>query len=162
MPSPILLENVVKLNGENWSSWSSQITKVLITVEADEIVTGNERQPMDEAESKAWTKANKRAWLSTTQIQSVLKARTQLISIGVEIDDITAKDIILMNLNPSYQAVKTLLFTQANEPTIETIHAILTSSCHIITPDIMAPVKSEPSKTTLAAKFQRRNDTTRQ
>ncbi|KZP19321.1 hypothetical protein FIBSPDRAFT_694216, partial [Athelia psychrophila] len=86
-------------------------------------------------------------------VQSVLKARAQLVLVGVEIDDVAAKDVILMNLDSSYATVKTSLLTQPSEPTLETIRTILSSSSNFVDPEISPTItiKSEPGETALAA-----------
>lgn len=52
MPSSSLLENITKLNGYNWPIYISQIKKVLITIDADEIITGAETEPAKTAQKK--------------------------------------------------------------------------------------------------------------
>ena len=63
MLSNALLENVTKLNDNNFLSWWPQVQKLLITIDADEIIEGMEKEP-DESDAishKAWGTANKKA-----------------------------------------------------------------------------------------------------
>lgn len=220
MPSNSLLENVTKLNGENWISWISQIKKILIAIDADEVITGDEKEPNDADGKKDWKRRNKKAglvmwsciepqWQYLVEdeptgtgaytklktkfeasnfsrrvalrkafygaehdpslpvevfVQSVLKARAQLVLVGVEIDDVAAKDVILMNLDSSYATVKTSLLTQPSEPTLETIRTILSSSSNFVDPEISPTItiKSEPGETALAARFNKRHESSKQ
>lgn len=209
MPSSALLENVTKLNDTNFLSWWPQVQKVLVTIDADEIVDGTEKAPAEsEATYKAWKTANKKActimWSCTEPqwqhlyddvtlgsrayanlkakfaasnfgrrvtlrqafygcehdpskpvdifVQKALHGRAQLKAIGIDIDDACVKDVILMNLDPSYHAIKTSLLTQTAEPSLETVRNILTSSANnIVSADIIS-VKSEPGDVALLAR----------
>lgn len=79
-------------------------------------------------------------------IQSVLRAKAALTAINVEIDDVAAKDVILMNLHSSYSGVKTSILTQPNEPTLDSIRSILTTATSFVDPEIRptTAVKTEP------------------
>ena len=58
-----LLKNVTKLNDNNFLSWWPQVHKLLVTIDADEIVEGTEKEP-DESDAilhKAWRTVNKKA-----------------------------------------------------------------------------------------------------
>lgn len=92
-------------------------------------------------------------------IQSVLKAKAALTAIQVEVDDVAAKDVILMNLHPSYSGVKTSLLTQPNEPSLESIRSILSTTTSFVDPEIQptTTVKAEPGETALATKFNKSN-----
>jgi gag-polypeptide of LTR copia-type len=62
IPSSIL-EQVVKLNGDNWHTWQSQIMMAFQSNESDEIVAGTEKEPpANKADKlKDWKRKNKRA-----------------------------------------------------------------------------------------------------
>jgi hypothetical protein len=70
-------------------------------------------------------------------INDILSAKAQLEAIGVMIDDITVKDVILMNLDESFHDVKMSLLTQPTEPELATVHSMLITSSPIINPDTM-------------------------
>ena len=60
MLSNTLLENVTKLNDSNFLSWWPQVQKLLVTIDADEIMEGMEKEP-DESDTilhKVWRTAN--------------------------------------------------------------------------------------------------------
>jgi hypothetical protein len=86
-------------------------------------------------------------------IQKVLDAKAQLTAMGHKIDDVEVKDVILMNLHPSYDGVKLSLITQPNEPDLATIRSILGSSSPVIDEPF---IKSEPLETALATRFGKR------
>ena len=58
-----ILEQVVKLNGDNWHTWQSQIMMALQSNESDEIVAGTEQEPSANKvdELKDWKWKNKLA-----------------------------------------------------------------------------------------------------
>jgi uncharacterized cupin superfamily protein len=57
------LQNVTKLNGDNWHTLKSQIMKVLVSIEADDIVSGEEPKPAasDKTDVRDWKTRNKKA-----------------------------------------------------------------------------------------------------
>ena len=82
-------------------------------------------------------------------VQKALHGHAQLEAIGIDVNNASVKDIILMNLNPSYHAIKASLLTQTIELSLETVHNILTSSVNnIVSADIIS-VKPEPDEITL-------------
>jgi hypothetical protein len=204
-----ILEQVVKLNGDNWHTWQSQIMMAFQSNESDEIVAGTEQEPSANKgdELKDWKQKNKLAvtymwsciepkWqclvLGETSssiafaklkkqfeasnfshritlrkafygavhdpsqpikiyIRSVVDAKSQLEAIGVKVDDNALKDVVLMNLDESFNGVRTSLLTQPTEPSFDTIHSVLGSSTHIVHADI--PIKLE--NYTMTTKFKR-------
>ena len=54
-----------------------------------------------------------------------------------------------MNLDSSYHTIKMSLLTQTNEPSLETIHNILTSSANNMVSADITSMKSEPTETAL-------------
>jgi len=77
IPSSIL-EQVVKLNGNNWHTWQSQIMMALQSNDSDEIVSGEEKEPpADKGEThKEWKKKNK---LAVTYMLSRTEPKWQLV-----------------------------------------------------------------------------------
>ena len=75
-------------------------------------------------------------------INDILSAKAQLEAIGVTIDDIAIKDVILMNLDESFCDVKMSHLTQPTEPELTTIRSVLTMSGPIVNPDTTT-MKSE-------------------
>ncbi|KAJ6553996.1 hypothetical protein DFH09DRAFT_863742, partial [Mycena vulgaris] len=51
-----------------------------------------------------------------------------LKAMNVTIDDTTHKDLILLNLHPSFRAVRTILLARATEPSLEDITSLLNAS----------------------------------
>jgi hypothetical protein len=58
-------------------------------------------------------------------IQSMVNVKSQLEGIGVKVDNDSLKDIILMNLNDSFNGIRTSLLTKPTELSFDTIHSIL-------------------------------------
>ena len=82
-------------------------------------------------------------------VQNIIHGRAQLKVIGIDVDDASVKDIILMNLDSSYHAIKMSLLTQTIEPSLETIWNILTSSANNMVSADITLMKSEPTETAL-------------
>lgn len=61
-------------------------------------------------------------------IRAIGDAVAKLKAIGVTIDDTTHKDLILLNLHPSFRAVRTILLARATEPSLEDIKNLLSAS----------------------------------
>ena len=61
-------------------------------------------------------------------IRAIADAVAKLKAIGVTIDDTTHKDLILLNLHPSFRSVRTILLARATEPSLEDITSLLTAS----------------------------------
>jgi hypothetical protein len=85
-------------------------------------------------------------------IQNAIHTKAQLIALSITVDDQAIKDVILMNFDDSYGGVKTSLLTQPTEPTIDTIHSILTAASNIVHPDIPALIKLEPADIALVTR----------
>lgn len=58
-------------------------------------------------------------------IQGVLQARKELQALGCSIDDTETADMIIMNLNPAFETVRTTLIARDKEPTLIELQAIL-------------------------------------
>ena len=178
---------------------------MLVTIDADEIIEGTEKEP-DESDAishKTWRTANKKAytimWACTEPqwqhlyddvalgsqayaklkakfaasnfsrqvtlwqefygcqhhpskpidifVQNVIHGCAQLKVIGIDVDDASVKDIILMNLDSSYHAIKMSLRTQTIEPSLETICNILTSSANNMVSADITSTKSDDEST---------------
>jgi len=76
-----ILEEVVKLNGNNWHTWQSQIMMALQSNDSDEIVSGEEKEPpADKGEThKEWKKKNK---LTVTCMWSCVEPEWQHLVLG--------------------------------------------------------------------------------
>jgi hypothetical protein len=61
-------------------------------------------------------------------IRAIADAVAKLKAMGVTIDDTTHKDLILLNLHPSFRAVRTILLARATEPSLEDITSLLNAS----------------------------------
>jgi hypothetical protein len=80
-------------------------------------------------------------------VQSVLAAKSKLVSLGCTITDTEVMDILLMQLDPSYHPVRITILSQKSEPKLEDVKAILTASSTSY--DVI--IKSEPVDELLAA-----------
>jgi len=80
-------------------------------------------------------------------VQSVLAAKSKLVSLGCTITDTEVMDILLMRLDPSYHPVRITILSQKSEPKLEDVKAILTASS--ASHDVI--IKSEPVEELLAA-----------
>ncbi|KAG6806665.1 hypothetical protein H0H92_010458, partial [Tricholoma furcatifolium] len=61
-------------------------------------------------------------------IQSLLSARRKLEAFGVKIDDTEFKDVLLMNLDESFHAIRLNILAQSPEPDLEKVKVMLASS----------------------------------
>jgi hypothetical protein len=80
-------------------------------------------------------------------VQSVLAAKSKLVSLGCAITDTEVMDVLLMRLDPSYHPVRITILSQKSEPKLEDVKAILTASS--ASHDVI--IKSEPVEELLAA-----------
>ena len=80
-------------------------------------------------------------------VQSVLAAKSKLVSLGCTITDTEVMDVLLMRLDPSYHPVRITILSQKSEPKLEDVKAILTASS--ASHDVI--IKSEPVEELLAA-----------
>ena len=65
-------------------------------------------------------------------VQKALHGYVQLKAIGINVNDASVKDVILLNLDLSYHTIKTSLLTQMVKLSPKTVHNILTSSVNNI------------------------------
>ena len=61
-------------------------------------------------------------------ISAMMEKKSALTALGIIIDDMELKDILLMNLNDFYSATVRTIFTQATEPTLEQVKTLLCAS----------------------------------
>ena len=61
-------------------------------------------------------------------IQQLSQFRRQLIAMGQKVEDQEFTDVLLMNLDSSFDALKTTILAQPTEPSLDTIKAILTKT----------------------------------
>lgn len=86
-------------------------------------------------------------------IQAVTIAAAQLKAIGHTVEDTEIKDIILMNLHPSYHVIRATLLSQSTEPDLATIKSVLAGSAIAVSHDVGMHIKSESDfDTALAAR----------
>ena len=76
-----ILEQVVKLNGDNWHTWQSQIMMAFQSNESDEIVAGLEKEPSANKadELRGWKRKNK---LTVTYMWSRIEPKWQHLVLG--------------------------------------------------------------------------------
>ncbi|KAK6984645.1 hypothetical protein R3P38DRAFT_3292331 [Favolaschia claudopus] len=60
--------------------------------------------------------------------RAMADAVKKLTAMGVTIDETYHKDLLLINLHPSYSSVRTVLLTRAAEPTLKDVTDLLTAS----------------------------------
>jgi len=82
-------------------------------------------------------------------IQGVLQARKELMSIGCSIDDTETCDMIIMNLNPAFDTIRTTLIAREKEPTLTELQTILKEADRDLKKDNQATPAGE---TALAAR----------
>jgi hypothetical protein len=80
-------------------------------------------------------------------VQSVLAAKSKLVSLGCTITDTEVMDVLLMRLDSSYHPVRITILSQKSEPKLEDVKAILTASS--ASDDVI--IKNEPVEEVLAA-----------
>jgi len=71
-----VLEQVVKLNGDNWHTWQAQILMVFQLNDSDDIVSGKEPEP---DALKEWRRKNK---LAVTLMWSCIEPEWQHLVLG--------------------------------------------------------------------------------
>ena len=64
----------------------------------------------------------------TTYIQALLSARKKMEALGCKVEDTEFKDVMLMHLDSSFSAVRTIVLAKVDEPSLEEVKAILSSS----------------------------------
>lgn len=60
-------------------------------------------------------------------IQSLASARKKLTALGCTVDDMEFKDILLINLHPSFHSIRTNILAQSTEPSLDEMKSLLTS-----------------------------------
>ncbi|KZS87976.1 hypothetical protein SISNIDRAFT_395390, partial [Sistotremastrum niveocremeum HHB9708] len=80
-------------------------------------------------------------------IAAVLTARSTLTNIGCTIDDTDVKDILLMNLHPSYHGIRTNILTSKKEPSLAEVKDTLSTSASAVS--VLPSVKTEDSSTSV-------------
>lgn len=61
-------------------------------------------------------------------IQAMTSAKKKLTALGCSVDDTEFKDILLMNLHPSFHPIRTNILAQSTEPSLDEMKTLLTSS----------------------------------
>ena len=83
-------------------------------------------------------------------IHVVEAARLTLKGLGIIVDNAHVKDVLLRNLDPAYDTIRTSILSSATEPDLATIKVTLSSSASAII------IKSEPVTLASAARAGRR------
>ena len=94
-----ILEQVVKLNGDNWHTWQSQIMMAFQSNESDEIIAGIEKEPSANKadELRDWKKKNK---LTMTYTWSCIEPKWQHLVLGE-----TSSSIAFVKLKMQFEAL---------------------------------------------------------
>jgi len=93
-------------------------------------------------------------------IQALTTASRKLAAIGVKVEDTEFKDVLLMNLDPSFHSIRTTILAQKAEPTLEEVKALLTSSTSADMPSVKPEVvmfSQSKGKTTGSGSWRERN-----
>lgn len=61
-------------------------------------------------------------------IQALTSAKQKLVALGCTVEETEFKDLLLMNLDPSFHPIRTTLLAQKTEPTLDDMKSLLTSS----------------------------------